>query len=101
MVDLKRIPFKKNMGLKRIPFKKDMRGRLILEVELPIKFQIDAMHEVYVDEYGNQYHEDDYTYGVNEALEGLNSEDKAKVKNVLSALKDAGFTIAKEEIEEY
>ena len=56
---------------------------------------------MYVDEYGNQYHEDDYTYGVNEALEGLNSEDKVKVRNVLSTLKDAGFTITKEEIEEY
>lgn len=99
-MNFERIPFKKNMGLKRTPFKKNMRGRFILEVELPIEFQIDAMHEVYVDEYGNQYHEDDYTYGVNEALEGLNSEDKAKVRNILSALKDAGFTIAKEEIEE-
>lgn len=88
------------MDLKRIPFKKDMRGRLILEVELPIEFQIDAIHEVYVDEYGNQYHDDDYTYGVSEALEGLNSEDKAKVRNVLSTLKNAGFTITKEEIEE-
>lgn len=91
---------KKNKTLKPIPFKKDIKGRLILEIELPIEFQIDAIHEVYVDEFGNQYYQDDYIYGVYEALNSLDPEDKVRVGNILSILKDAGFTVTKEEIEE-
>ena len=34
-----------NKNLKPVPFKKNIKGRLILEIELPIEFKIDAVHE--------------------------------------------------------
>ena len=39
-----------NKNLKPIPFKKDIKGRLILEIELPIEFKIDAVHEAKLSE---------------------------------------------------
>lgn len=90
----------KNKALKPIPFKKDIKGRLILEVELPIEFQIDAMHEVYADEFGNQYYQDDYIYSVDQAIQNLNEKDRAKLGEFFLQMMKAGFTITKEEIEE-
>ena len=89
-----------NKNLKPIPFKKNIKGRLILEIELPIEFKIDAVHEVYADEFGNQYYQDDYNYSVDQATSNMSTEAKAKLSEVLFQIRKAGFTINEYKIEE-
>ena len=75
-------------------FKKQLDGTFYIQVELPIKFEVDAEDVEYEDKYGNRYFEEDYEISVDDVIE----KDK-RLKEIMEKLKEMGLNIVEYGIE--
>lgn len=81
-------------------FKKTIEGHLVLTVRVPFSFGVDAHDEIYEDKYGNKYVEEEYEYGIVDALK-YNPNDTAKaINNDIKMLEQHGWNVEEIEFEE-
>ena len=77
------------------PHKKIIHGHVTITARIPIKFEVDAHDETYLDENGKEYVQEEYEYGVDEVL----AQDRL-TKSDIEFLKGRTWTIEEIEIEE-
>ena len=75
--------------------KKVINGHVTITARIPIKFEVDAIDEVYENENGKEYTEEEYEYGVEEVLK----QDRL-TKSDIEFLKARNWTIEEIEINE-
>ena len=71
-----------------IPFKKKIKGRLYITVSIPFETEVNAEYELYEDNFGNPYYEEEYEYSVDDVINKL-----PKIKNDLEELQSKGYII--------
>lgn len=75
-----------------IPFKKKIKGRLYITISIPFETEVSAKYELYKDDFGNPYYEEQYEYGIDDII-------PSEIKSDISQLKQKGYTL--EDITEY
>lgn len=75
-----------------IPFRKKIKGKLYITVSIPFKTEVNAEYELYTDDFGNPYYEENYEYGIDDII-------PSEIKSDISQLKQKGYKI--EDITEY
>lgn len=75
-----------------IPFKKQIKGKLYITVSVPFETEINAKYELYEDNFGNLYYEEEYEYGIDDII-------SSEIKSDISQLEQKGYKI--EDITEY
>lgn len=71
-----------------IPFKKKIKGRLYITVSIPFETEVNAEYELYEDNFGNPYYEEEYEYSVDDVINKL-----PKIKNDLEELQSKEYII--------
>ena len=75
-----------------IPCKKKINGRLYITVSVPFETEINAKYELYEDNFGNSYYEENYEYGIDDII-------PSEIKSDISQLEQKGYRL--EDITEY
>ena len=75
-----------------IPCKKKINGRLYITVSVPFETEINAKYELYEDNFGNPYYEEEYEYGIDDII-------PSEIKSDISQLEQKGYKL--EDITEY
>lgn len=75
-----------------IPFKKQIKGRLYITVSIPFETEVNAKYELYKDNFGNPYYEENYEYDIDDII-------PSKIKSDISQLEQKGYKL--EDITEY
>lgn len=71
-----------------ISFKKKIKGRLYITVSIPFETEVNAEYELYEDNFGNPYYEEEYEYSVDDVINKL-----PKIKNDLEELQSKEYII--------
>ena len=75
-----------------IPFKKKINSRLYITVSIPFETEIHAKYELFEDNFGNPYYEEDYEYSIDDII-------PSEIKSDISQLEQKGYRL--EDITEY
>lgn len=75
-----------------IPFKKKIKGRLYITVSVPFETEINAKYELYEDDFGNPYYEENYEYSIDDII-------PSEIKYDISQFEQKGYRL--EDITEY
>ena len=75
-----------------IPFKKKVKGKLYITVSVSFEAEINDKYELYEDNFGNPYYEEQYEYGIDNII-------SSEIKSDISQLEQKGYRL--EEIIEY
>ena len=75
-----------------IPFKKKIKGRLYITVSVSFEAEVNAKYELYEDNFGNPYYEEEYEYDIDNII-------PSEIKSDISQLEQKGYRL--EDITEY
>lgn len=74
-------------------FKKTIEGHLVLTVRVPFSFETDAHDEIYEDKYGNKYVEEEYEYGIDNALKYNPNNAARAINSDIEMLEQHGWNV--------
>lgn len=74
--------------------KKILDGKLSINIEIPIQYEVNAKWEEYKDDLDNSYFEEDYEVDVNSCI-----DQNLKITKFLEKIKEAGWTITEIKID--
>ena len=77
--------------LKPYDFNKEINGDIYVTVKIPIKTIIPARMEVYENDNGEEYYEEDYSYSVDQVIE--NSDKAKKINSDINIFKQMGWEV--------
>lgn len=80
--------------------KKQICGHVNISARIPLVFEVDAINEVYEDEHGKEYTEEEYEYSVEDILQWNANKDAKKIQAAIQYLKSVGWQVEQIEIEE-